>query len=98
MNKSGPIFECNSECHCSLETCQNRVSQKEDQSKNVKLISTSNKGYGVIVEKPILHPVHILVNMLVKFYQKLKLIVEYYQQKIMNIIIYYFIMNIILKQ
>ncbi|CAF1106243.1 unnamed protein product [Adineta steineri] len=56
MNKTGPIFECNSECNCSFDTCQNRVSQKDDQSKNVKIISTSNKGYGVITEKLILHP------------------------------------------
>ncbi|CAF3418506.1 unnamed protein product [Rotaria sp. Silwood1] len=56
MNKNGPIFECNSECHCSFELCQNRVSQKEDQSKNVEIISTSNKGYGVIIKKPILYP------------------------------------------
>jgi SET domain-containing protein len=56
MNKNTPIFECNSECNCSLETCQNRVCQKEDQSKNVQIISTSNKGYGVITKKSILHP------------------------------------------
>ncbi|CAF2402710.1 unnamed protein product [Rotaria sp. Silwood2] len=55
MNKNGPIFECNSECHCSFENCQNRVSQKEDQSKNIEIISISNKGYGVIIKKPILH-------------------------------------------
>jgi SET domain-containing protein len=55
MNKTNPIFECNSECQCSLETCQNRVSQKDDQSNNVQIISTSDKGYGVILQKSILH-------------------------------------------
>ncbi|UJR15595.1 hypothetical protein I4U23_002531 [Adineta vaga] len=52
-NKLGPVLECNSECDCLLETCQNRVSQQEDQSKNVQIISTSNKGNGVIINKPI---------------------------------------------
>ncbi|CAF1232097.1 unnamed protein product [Adineta ricciae] len=52
-NKSSPIFECNSECKCSLEACHNRVSQQEDQSNNVTIISASNKGYGVIVNKHI---------------------------------------------
>lgn len=56
MNKNGPVFECNSECQCSFEHCRNRVSQKEDQSNNVEIISASNKGYGVISKISIHHP------------------------------------------
>lgn len=56
MNKNTPIFECNSECQCSLETCQNRVSQGDDQSKNVQIISTDGKGSGVIVRQALSHP------------------------------------------
>ena len=56
MNKTNPIFECNSECQCSLESCQNRRTQKEDQSDNVQLISGSNKGCGIIAKQAILHP------------------------------------------
>ncbi|CAF4820529.1 unnamed protein product [Rotaria socialis] len=56
INKTGPVFECNSECRCSFELCQNRVSQKDDQCNNVEIISTPNKGSGVISRKSILHP------------------------------------------
>lgn len=56
MNKTNPIFECNSECQCSLELCRNRCSQKDDQSDNVQLISASNKGYGIIVKQAIVQP------------------------------------------
>ncbi|CAF1408314.1 unnamed protein product [Rotaria magnacalcarata] len=56
INKTGPVFECNSECRCSFELCQNRVSQKDDQCNNAEIISTPNKGSGVISRKSILHP------------------------------------------
>lgn len=55
-DKTTPIFECNSECQCSLETCQNRVSQKDDQSNHVQLISTTGKGFGVTIQQALPHP------------------------------------------
>ena len=50
-----PIFECNSECLCSIDRCPNRVSQQEDQSKNVTIVGTSIKGFGVVVNESLPH-------------------------------------------
>ena len=55
-DQQGPIFECNSECQCSLNTCHNRVSQQNDQSDNVKIISTPTTGYGVVLKTALPHP------------------------------------------
>jgi [histone H3]-lysine36 N-dimethyltransferase SETMAR len=38
-----------------LATCQNRVSQQEDQSNNVNIVSTPTKGFAVVVKNPLVH-------------------------------------------
>lgn len=53
INQEAPIFECNSECSCSIETCTNRVSQHDDQSENVRIIKLPSKGFGVTVKNPL---------------------------------------------
>lgn len=39
-----------------METCQNRVSQGDDQSNHVEIISIDGKGSGVIVRQALPHP------------------------------------------
>ena len=51
-----PIFECNSQCSCSMETCRNRVSQQGDQSEHVDLFTSLDKGHGVIAKRSLPYP------------------------------------------
>ena len=43
---SPPVFECNSNCKCSIN-CPNRTSQRRGVLPDLSVVKTDNKGYGV---------------------------------------------------